>query len=92
MRRNRKPDQARQILGLIASDLAKGLTVELACRKLGISLPTYYRWKRRWGGGESDPKTLQVRELEAEVKRLKTLVADLALEKQMLQEIAKKKW
>jgi len=72
-------------------DRAKGLTVGDVCRKLGIAQNTYYRWRRR-----HDPKQVdnerRCRELEVEVERLKKLVAELMLDKQMLQDVAKKKW
>jgi len=72
-------------------DVAKGLTVELACRKIGIGVNNYYRWKQRFNS-ELFVDAGRVRELESENRRLKNLVAELALEKQMLQEVAQKKW
>ena len=61
-----------------------------ACRKAGIGPTTYYRWKAL----QEDPvsnEQLRVSELEAEVDRLKTLVAELALDRRMLQEALEKK-
>ena len=72
-------------------DLAKGLTVADFCRKAGISQITYYRWKLRFNSAKVD-EGRRIRELEVEVERLKLLVADLLLDKKMLQEVAKKKW
>jgi putative transposase len=72
-------------------DLAKGLTVSDVCRKLGISQNGYYRWRQRFDPEQADDAR-RVRELTTEVERLKRLVADLMLDKQMLQEVAKKKW
>ena len=72
-------------------DLAKGLTVADVCRKLGISQNAYYRWRQRHDPAQVDDAR-RVRELEAEVERLKLLVADLLLDKTMLQAVAKKKW
>jgi putative transposase len=60
-------------------------------RKLGVSEATLYRWKTRFGGMEvSDAKRLK--ELEQENARLKKLVADQALDNQVLKELLGKKW
>ena len=91
MAKRRTPEQIQKLLQDADRDLAKGLTAAHVCRKLGISEQTYYRW-RNLAAGEPGSDARRLRELEAEVKRLKTLVADLALEKQMLQEVARKKW
>jgi len=91
MQKRRSVEQIRKLVREVDRDRAKGLTVGLACRKLGIGENTYYRWRARVHGERGDDAR-QVRELEAEVKRLKHLVADLALDKQMLQEVVQKKW
>jgi putative transposase len=72
-------------------DLAGGLTVGQACRKLGISPQTFHRWRNKYGGMELDDAK-RLRELEVENTRLKRLVADLALDKQLLQEAVRKKF
>ena len=72
-------------------DLAKGLSVSDVCRKVGIAETTYYRWRQRHDPAQIDADR-RCRELESEVERLKRLVAELMLDKQMLQDIAKKKW
>ena len=72
-------------------DLAKGLTIGDACRKIGVSQNTYYRWRQRLDPAQVDD-TRRVRELQVEVERLKLLVAELLLDKRMLQDVAKKKW
>lgn len=67
-----------------------GVTVAEVCRKMGISEATYYNWKRKYGGlGTTELRRL--RELEAENQQLKRLVADLSLDKHMLQEVIQKK-
>ena len=67
-----------------------GVSVGEICRKLGIGEQTYYRWRRQYGGlVPSEMKRL--RPLEEENQRLKKLVADLALDKEMLQEVVRKK-
>ena len=60
------------------------------CRKAGISVQTYYRWRKKYGGlVPSEMKRLK--QLEEENQRLKRLVADLSLDKEMLQEVVRKK-
>lgn len=64
-----------------------GARVEDVCRKVGISQATYYLWKRKYTGvGVSE-----LRQLRDEVGRLKRLVADLSLDRQILQDIVSKK-
>ena len=60
------------------------------CRKLGISEQTFYRWKKKYGGlGVSELRELK--QLREENHRLKRMVADLSLDKQMLREVVEKK-
>jgi putative transposase len=60
------------------------------CRKLGISEQTFYTWKKKYGGlGVSELR--RVKQLEDENRRLKQVVADLTLDKQILQEVLAKK-
>jgi putative transposase len=67
-----------------------GLPVGEICRKLGISEPTFYRWKKQYGDlGLSELREL--RQLRQENGQLKTIVADLTLDKQILQESLRKK-
>lgn len=67
-----------------------GTPVEEVCRKLGISQPTFYRWKQKFDGmGVEELRRLK--SLEDENKRLKALVADLSLDKQILQDVLSKK-
>lgn len=66
-----------------------GTRVEEVCRKMGISEATFYNWKKKFGGmGVTELRRL--RQLEEENQRLKRLVADLSLDKEMLQEVIKK--
>lgn len=67
-----------------------GVTVAEVCRKLGISEATFYNWKKKYDGlGAAELRRL--RQLEEENLRLKQIVADLTLDKQMLQDVLKKK-
>ena len=90
MQKRHTPDQIDSTLRDIQSDLDAGLNVEQALRKVGIGQATYYRWKARREAPVS-PESLRLRELESEVGRLKHLVAELALDRRMLQEALKKK-
>jgi putative transposase len=67
-----------------------GTRVAEVCRKLGISEHTLYQWKKKYGGlGVSELRRLK--QLEEENRKLKQLVADLSLDKQMLQDVLSKK-
>lgn len=68
----------------------EGTPVAEICRKAGISQATYFNWKKKYAGMlPADMKKL--RELEDENRRLKKIVADLALDKEMLQDVIKRK-
>jgi putative transposase len=90
MRKRPGPDQIAKILREAQDDLDAGLNVLHACRKAGISITTYYRWKALQESPVSNEQ-LRVSELQADVDRLKLLVAELALDRRMLQEALKKK-
>jgi len=91
MAKRRTAEQIGRLLREADRDLAKGLTVADVCRKHGIGANTYYRWRQRHDSAQVDDAR-RVRELEAEIERLKLLVAELLLDKRMLQDVAKKKW
>ena len=67
-----------------------GTPVADICRKLGISQATYFRWKKSYGS-LGVPELRELRQLRDENRRLKTLVADLSLDKTILQEALRKK-
>jgi putative transposase len=67
-----------------------GTSVEEICRKMGISDATFYTWKKKYSGlGPSELRRLK--QLEEENAKLKRLVADLSLDKAMLQDVLKRK-
>ena len=68
-----------------------GLTVADAARQLGVSEQAIYRWKKMYGGLESD-QLRELKQLQDENGRLKRLVAELSLDKVILQDINAKKW
>jgi putative transposase len=91
MGKRRSDEQIRKVLRDADRDLANGLTVADVCRKHNITQATYYCWRKVYDPTVTDDAR-QVRELTRECERLKQLVAELMLERQMLQEVAKKKW
>ena len=87
MKGKRFPEE--KIIGVLKESEAGAETKEL-CRRHGITVTTFYRWKSKYGGMEaSDLK--RVKELEAENARLKRLYADLALENAAMKDLIAKK-
>ncbi len=67
-----------------------GTPVPEVCRKMGIAEQIFYRWKKKYAGmGVAEVRKLRI--LEEENRKLKQLVADLSLDKQMLQDVLRKK-
>jgi putative transposase len=71
--------------------IESGAAVAEVCRELGITETTYYRWKRKFGG-MGTPELRELRQLRDENKKLKQVVADLTLDRTMLQEALRKKY
>lgn len=67
--------------------LATGQAIGDVCKQLEVSEPTYYRWKREYGGMGSD-QLKKLKDMEKENARLKKAVADLTLDNQILKEVA----
>jgi putative transposase len=81
---------AEEIIGqlwTIEIELGKGLAVVEACRKLGITEQTYYRWKKEYGGLRVD-QAKRLKALEQENLRLKRIVANQALDLSIFKEVA----
>jgi putative transposase len=77
-------------IAFVLRQAEEGTKVEEVCRKAGISQATFYKWKTKYGGlMPSEMKRL--RQLEEENGRLKRIVADLSLDKEMLQDVIKRK-
>jgi transposase-like protein len=92
--RMKKRHSVEQIVGkLRQADVAlgKGLKVPEVCRQLGISEQTYYRWRQKYGGMAPEVAR-QLKALEKENGRLKRVVADQALDIQILKEAARPNW
>ena len=85
MKRRHSSEQIMKILREAEGKLATGTTVEAVCRELGVSEATYYKWRKGYGHLEVD-QAKRLKDLEKENGRLKKLVADLSLDKAILQE------
>ena len=78
-------------IAFVLKQAETGTPVKEVMRKMGITEQTFYRWKKKYGGMmPSDLRRL--RQLEEENRQLKKLVADLSLDKQMLQDVLSKKF
>ena len=82
-----KAEQIVTLLRQIEVELANGKTTPQACKEAEITQQTYYRWRKEFGGLKLD-QAKRMKELERENAKLKRLVAELSLEKQILKDIA----
>lgn len=86
----RKRFSVEQIVAVL-KQAELGMAVSDLVRQVGISEQTFYRWKKQYGGLQSD-QVRELKQLQEENARLKKLVADLSLDKAILQDVASKKW
>jgi len=86
-RKRYTPEQIISKLRAIEVHLNTGMTSEQAARREEISVQSYFRWRKEYGGLKID-QAKRLKEMEKENARLKRLVAELSLDKQMLQEVA----
>jgi len=92
MRRKRhSPEQVVRKLREAEADLASGAALDQVCKRLGVSEATYHRWKKQYAGLQSD-QVRELKQLQDENARLKKLVAELSLDKAILQDVATKNW
>jgi len=82
-----KAEQIVNLLRKMEVEIANGKTTSEAAREVGITEQTYYRWRKEYGGLKLD-QAKRLKELEKENGRLKRLVAELSLEKQVLRDVA----
>jgi putative transposase len=86
----RKRFTSEQIIGKLREAevaLAKGHSMPLVCKKIGVTEQTYYRWRKEYGGLKVE-QAKKLKQLEKENARLKKLVADMALDNDILREAA----
>ena len=81
------PEQIVTLLLQIEVATVQGKSVPIACREAGISDQSFYRWRKEYGGLDLE-QARKMKDLERENTRLKRLVADLSLEKQILKDIS----
>ena len=86
-KKHHTPEQIIHLLRQAEVELATGQSVPQACRKLGVSEQTYYRWRNEYGGIRTD-QAKRLKDLERENARLKKLVAEAELDKAILREAA----
>ena len=84
-RKYHKPEQIVKLLREAEAKLAQGQTVDDVCRQLGISDATYYNWRKQYGQMKLD-QVKHLKSLQKENAQLKKLVADLSLDKAILEE------
>ena len=84
-RKYRRPEQIVKLLREAEAKLAQGQTVDQVCRQLGISDSTYYNWRKQYGKMQLD-QVKRFKELQKQNSRLKKLVADQALDIDILKE------
>jgi putative transposase len=84
----RKSRFSEEQIAMALRQAEAGTTVDEVCRKLGVSQGTFFRWKKRFGS-LGVPELRELRQLRDENKKLKQLVADLSLDKTILQEAMK---
>ena len=82
-----KPEQIVNLLRQIEVEIANGKTTPQACKEAEITQQTYYRWRKEYGGLKLD-QAKRLKELDRENAKLKRLVAELSLEKQILKDVA----
>jgi hypothetical protein len=82
-----KPEQIVTLLRQIEVAIANGKPTPQACKEAEITQQTYYRWRKEYGGLKLE-QAKKLKELEKENARLKRLVAELSLEKQVLKDVA----
>ena len=88
MRKSRYSDEQ---IATALRQVEAGTPVAEITRKLGISETTFYGWKKRFGSFGT-PEIRELRQLRSENARLKQVVADLTLDRAILQDVVKKKW
>ena len=85
--RKYKPEQIVTLLRQVEVGLANGKSTPQACKEAEITAQTYYRWRKEFGGLKLG-QAKRLKQLERENAKLKRLVAELSLEKQVLKDIA----
>ena len=86
--KRRKPEQIIRLLRKAEADISSGFTVEDICRDLDIAVSTFHLWRKKYGD-MAPGETKKLKDLEQENARLKKMVAEQALDIEMLKELSK---
>jgi putative transposase len=86
----RKSRYTEEQIRYAVQQLEAGVPIEELSRKYGVSQATFYRWRQRYGA-LSRSELARLKELERENRRLKSIIADLTLDKTILQDVLSKK-
>jgi transposase-like protein len=89
-RKYKTPEQVIRALRQAELELAGGASVLEVCQRLAVNPGTFYRWQKRYGGMDVSEAS-RIKELEVENERLKRVVADLEVDRQILREALRKK-
>lgn len=87
-RKRYTPEQIVSVLRQVEVLVSNGKATDQACREAGIVEQTYYRWRKEYGGLKVD-QAKRLKELEQENSKLKRLVANLSLDKQVLEDLSR---
>lgn len=87
-RKKYAPEEIIKLLRLVEIEMSQGKTAGQACKKLGFTEQSYYRWRKEYGGLQID-QAKRLKDLEKENARLKKVVAELSLDKDILNEALK---
>ena len=90
-RKRHRPEQIIEKLRQADVELSQGATVEAVCRRLEVSEQTYHRWRNQFGGMKG-PEMARLKELERENRRLKKIVAQQAMDIDVLKDVNSKNW
>lgn len=86
-RKRHRPEQIVRKLREADAALSAGLSIAQVCQQLEVSEATFHRWRNQYGGMKAE-EMKRLKHLEEENRRLKTLVAELSLDNQVLKEVA----
>ena len=90
-RKRHSPEQVIRKLRDADRMLSEGKDIAVVCQALAVSEATFHRWRNQYGGMKAN-EAKHLKELEIENRRLKKAVADLTLDKQILEEVTKVNW
>lgn len=88
-RKNYPVEEIIKHLRTIEIETGRGVSIEDACRKVGVAYQNYYRWKKEYGGMQVD-QARRLKEIEVENQRLRKLVSDLSIDNLILREVSAK--